>query len=767
MAWYTGKVFRGVDYAATWPGWNPKANAQFNDSDMANDAFASFWAKEYQAATQPSLSVPANNGSNYRDDLGTIAKDGFNLVRLYDWDMARGTSASSDTGLDHINFLDYAKTLGIKVVVPVSNYFLSNDPFSWNNANPTADYAFSSAPDAIQKDFKQFIASITDPTTGKIHEAVMISVANEPDYLTGPLAGGENQGHVFGPTNASDALARMNWWVHNLHQQINGSGTGPDGDPVVNGSTGAIVPIGTTFGNGDQTGQNGSWFKALLSGAQAGQGLPSTWLGATTFSAPVTGLAQVDPNFASYYFNSFNIGQSNTTPPYIPGIANTLKLLDEGASPWPGETFTVPMLLMEVFTPNRDKYSSDAEQAKAALQEVKAIEEYLATHNAGTSRSTTNLIGYNYFSFQDEPAIQKQVGLYQYDTAISVDAHTGTTSVFYGGFGDFVFPVYKLVPTVGPDGAGTLVGAWTANFPHALQAHNDAYVVTQGSALATAAPLGVLGNDQSESPAAIALQSGVENGQLGLGLDGAITYTPDAGFSGIDTFSYFGFGDYGSSDIGQVTIHVVPVNVGPTTTTLNLLALTADEQIAATYVAFFGRAADAEGLDFWVDEFNDNLPTQGPAAVFANIAQSFGASVEATALYPFLADPVGASDAEIGAFLNSVYANLFDRSSDSAGLAYWTGQIQQTLQAGQSVGSVLIDIISGAQDTAAAKDITTLMSKVAVSLAYVAEQEFHGIVWAGASDIAAATALLQDVTADPLSVLVGIANAEALITNHA
>ena len=192
-----------------------------------------------------------------------------------------------------------------------------------------------------------------------------------------------------------------------------------------------------------------------MGGAQVGQGLPSTWLGATTFSAAVKGLAQIDSNFESYYFNSFNIGQSNTTPPYIPGITNTLNLLDAGASPWPGAKFNVPMLLMEVFTPNRSEYKSDAEQAKAAIQEVKAIEAYLALHGAGTPSSTTNIMGYNYFSFQDEPAIQKQVGLYQYDTTTKVDAHTGTTSLFYGGFGDTVFPVYKLTPTVGPDGSGT------------------------------------------------------------------------------------------------------------------------------------------------------------------------------------------------------------------------------------------------------------------------------------------------------------------------
>jgi hypothetical protein len=197
-----------------------------------------------------------------------------------------------------------------------------------------------------------------------------------------------------------------------------------------------------------------------------------------------------------------------------------------------------------------------------------------------------------------------------------------------------------------------------------------------------------------------------------------------------------------------------------------LLALTAEEQIAATYAAFFSRGADAAGFAFWVNEFNTGLPVQGPAALFANIASSFGISDEARALYPFLVNPFGANDSQIGAFLESVYDNLFDRSSDAAGLAYWTGQVRQTLAAGQFVGSVLINIMSGAQDTAAGQDITTLMGKVAVGLAYVNAQEAHHMTWAGASDITAATALLHAVTADPQSVLIGVRDAETLAAAH-
>ena len=74
--------------------------------------------------------------------------------------------------------------------------------------------------------------------------------------------------------------------------------------------------------------------------------------------------------------------------------------------------------------------------------------------------------------------------------------------------------------------------------------------------------------------------------------------------------------------------------------------------------------------------------------------------------------------------------------------------------------------MSGAQDTAAGQDITTLMGKVAVSLDYVQEQHERNTGWLGASDVAAATALLDPVTSDPLSVLAGIRNAEDIIAAH-
>jgi PKD repeat protein len=297
----------------------------------------------------------------------------------------------------------------------------------------------------------------------------------------------------------------------------------------------------------------------------------------------------------------------------------------------------------------------------------------------------------------------------------------------------------------------------------AVTAHDDAYIVLQGKSLSIGAASGVLFNDLNASSASPA--GGAAHGTLQLAADGGFSYAPAGSFAGIDSFTYHS-GNGASTADGHGLLYVVPVSVG-TSTTLNLLALTAQEQIAATYIAFFGRAADAAGFEFWVDQFQSGLPTQGAAALFANIASSFGVSGEAKGLYPFLVSPFSASDAQISAFLDSVYLNLFNRGSDAAGLAYWTGETKATLAAGKFVGSILVNIMGGAQNTVDGQDISTLMGKVAVSLDYVHQQELHGTVWAGASDTAAATALLQSVTSDPLSVLTGIKNADNLILSHA
>jgi hypothetical protein len=301
-------------------------------------------------------------------------------------------------------------------------------------------------------------------------------------------------------------------------------------------------------------------------------------------------------------------------------------------------------------------------------------------------------------------------------------------------------------------------GAASGTILH-LVAHDDAYIVPQDYRLIAPAADSLLFNDDNATTAT--LDIGPSHGNLQLNTDGSFSYTPTADFAGIDSFSYHASNGSSSGD-AEALLYVVPTQ-GTATPTLNLQALDAEEQITATYTAFFSRGADADGFQFWVRLFNAALPTEGAAVLFANIANSFEVSNEAKALYPFLANPQGASDNQISSFLDTVYNNLFNRSSDPGGLAYWTSQIKQTMAANGFVSSVLVNIISGTQ---AGLDLQALMGKVAVSLEYVHQQMQYQVQYNGMTDQAPATALLHGITSDPQTVLVGIKQADQLIATH-
>jgi len=277
--------------------------------------------------------------------------------------------------------------------------------------------------------------------------------------------------------------------------------------------------------------------------------------------------------------------------------------------------------------------------------------------------------------------------------------------------------------------------------------------------------MGVLFNDEGATPQTAAHRTGPENGVLHFNDDGSFDYSALAGFTGIDSFTYEASVG-GTVGAESALIYVVPTYVGDAATTLDLLALTPDEQIAANYVAYLGRGADADGFEYWVEEYALNQSKMSQHEVLEGIASSFAIGDEAKGLYPFLTDPWDATDADIESFVGSVYDHLFNRTPDAAGLAYWTNQIKQTLAGGKFVGTVVIDMVGGAQNTNDGQDITTAMGKVAVTLDYVQEQQQHHTTWAGDSDLAAATSLLDAVTSDPQTVLLGIKNVDAIIEAH-
>src|SRR6266478_3538834 len=93
----------------------------------------------------------------------------------------------------------------------------------------------------------------------------------------------------------------------------------------------------------------------------------------------------------------------------------------------------------------------------------------------------------------------------------------------------------------------------------------DSYSVNAGSTLVVNSGSGLLANDvdikkgQPGIQLTVVLVNGPTNGQLNFSLNGAFSYTPTNGFSGIDTFRYLVNDGYANSvNIATVTIQVLP-----------------------------------------------------------------------------------------------------------------------------------------------------------------------------------------------------------------
>ena len=95
-------------------------------------------------------------------------------------------------------------------------------------------------------------------------------------------------------------------------------------------------------------------------------------------------------------------------------------------------------------------------------------------------------------------------------------------------------------------------------------AGNDSYTVDSGATLEVPADQGVMLDDSDpEGDALVAsLFSGPQHGTLTFNEDGSFTYTPNAGYVGLDSFIYRVFDGSLYSALAAVTIHVVEADPG-------------------------------------------------------------------------------------------------------------------------------------------------------------------------------------------------------------
>ncbi len=123
-------------------------------------------------------------------------------------------------------------------------------------------------------------------------------------------------------------------------------------------------------------------------------------------------------------------------------------------------------------------------------------------------------------------------------------------------------------------------------------------------------------------------------------------------------------------------------------------------ELQQLYIAYFGRAADPTGLEYWT----------GQETTTKAFAASMYAQPEFKSVYGSLS-----TEAQV----NQIYQNLFDRDADTAGLLYWTNQIKS---GALELASIANDLIYAANNNSgSADDKKALDNKTAAATAYTAE----------------------------------------------
>ncbi len=127
-------------------------------------------------------------------------------------------------------------------------------------------------------------------------------------------------------------------------------------------------------------------------------------------------------------------------------------------------------------------------------------------------------------------------------------------------------------------------------------ATNDTYTVDEDAAITVNAASGVLDNDTDaeDSTLTAAVVDQPTNGTLTLNSDGSFTYTPDANFSGTDSFTYRANDGTAESNLANVTITVAPVNDAPLATN-DAYATGVDEQLVIALPGVLANDTDADG----------------------------------------------------------------------------------------------------------------------------------------------------------------------------
>ena len=200
-------------------------------------------------------------------------------------------------------------------------------------------------------------------------------------------------------------------------------------------------------------------------------------------------------------------------------------------------------------------------------------------------------------------------------------------------------------------------------------------------------------------------------------------------FGGYANFSYLlDLFDVESAEFGKTFQTTIPLS-----TLVSGQAQVQLGRLTDLYLAFFGRAPDVSGLEYW----QEKLLEEGRD--FATISREFAWSPEAQGLFP--------AAASNRAFVQTVYANCFGRPADQGGWDFWTAKLDKMGASGLNErGAFVGELILGAYaSTSGTEDQTLLTNRHDAALYYVnqlssaPQEEFD----------AGINALLARVSGDP------------------
>ena len=183
------------------------------------------------------------------------------------------------------------------------------------------------------------------------------------------------------------------------------------------------------------------------------------------------------------------------------------------------------------------------------------------------------------------------------------------------------------------------------------------------------------------------------------------------------------------------------------------------ESFVELYIAYFNRAPDAVGLNFWGNAF-----ASGEVGL-ADMAELFFDQPETRSVYVAALNEDGSQITDVTAFVTAIYTNVLGRSPDAGGRDFWVSVLEQgEVTPGAAIGR----IIEGAKADAPSDATQAEIDARALDQQYLANATDIGVHFAvinGMSDTTNASAVMDILTRSSDSVNAAFAQSNQLLAD--